>query len=111
MNPPTRIFLIAMFSVASLAAEPVKVVFWNLEWFPGGHGFQSCWQGKPLAQRLTLPSTPSENPKYPPFPDACFDHVFAKGAKIVSSAVFTPESEPSDHRPVVVEVALAGTTP
>ncbi|MFZ4682662.1 MAG: endonuclease/exonuclease/phosphatase family protein [Terrimicrobiaceae bacterium] len=74
-------------------------------------GFQSCWQGKPLAQRVTLPSTPSKNPKYPPFPDACFDHVFVKGAKIVSSSVFTPESEPSDHRPVVVEVALPGTTP
>jgi len=69
-------------------------------------GFQSCWENVPLAQRVTLPSSPSKNPKFPPFPDACFDHVFVKGAKVLSATVDKPDPAPSDHRPVIVEVEL-----
>lgn len=69
-------------------------------------GFQSAWKDVPFAQRVTLPSAPSKNPKYAPFPDACFDHVFLKNAKIDSASVVTPEPNPSDHRPVVVNITL-----
>ncbi len=73
-------------------------------------GFQSCWLGKPLAQRVTLPSSRRKNPTLPPFPDACFDHAYVKGAKVVSSSLFISATNPSDHRPVVVEVELPAAT-
>ncbi len=69
-------------------------------------GFQSAWKDVPFAQRVTLPSTPSRNPKYPPFPDACFDHVFFKNAQVASASIATPEPNPSDHRPVIVDITL-----
>lgn len=69
-------------------------------------GLQSAWKDVPFAQRVTLPSSPSKNPKYPPFPDACFDHVFVKNVKVVSASAGTPDPNPSDHRPVIVDVVL-----
>ena len=69
-------------------------------------GLQSAWKDVPFAQRVTLPSSPSKNPKYPPFPDACFDHVFVKNAKVTSASAPSPNPNPSDHRPVVVTIAL-----
>jgi endonuclease/exonuclease/phosphatase family metal-dependent hydrolase len=69
-------------------------------------GFRSAWENVPFASRVTLPSKPSNNPKYPPFPDACFDHVFVKGAKVLGARVETFDPAPSDHRPVIVEIAL-----
>ena len=69
-------------------------------------GFESSWKNKPLKQRVTLPSAPSKNPKSPPFPDACFDFVFVKNARILTTSVNIPATNPSDHRAVVVEVAL-----
>jgi endonuclease/exonuclease/phosphatase family metal-dependent hydrolase len=69
-------------------------------------GFRSAWENVPFPQRVTLPSKPSRNPKYPPFPDACFDHVLVKGARVVSARVDVPDPSPSDHRPVIVEIAL-----
>ncbi|HRJ72802.1 MAG TPA: endonuclease/exonuclease/phosphatase family protein [Terrimicrobiaceae bacterium] len=69
-------------------------------------GFQSCWKDVAFADRVTLPSSPSKNPKYPPFPDACFDHVYVKGAKVLSASVGVFDPAPSDHRPVVVDIAL-----
>lgn len=75
---------------------------WSLE----RAGFVSGWQNVPFANRVTLPTKPSTNPKYPPFPDACFDHVFVKGAKVLSATVDTPDPNPSDHRPVVLMIEL-----
>lgn len=69
-------------------------------------GFQSAWENVPFKDRVTLPTKPSNNPKFPPFPDACFDHVFVKGAKITSARIEIPNPAPSDHRPVIVEIAL-----
>ncbi len=69
-------------------------------------GFQSAWQDVPFKDRVTLPSTPSNNPKFPPWPDACFDHVFVKGAKVVSATAATFDPSPSDHRPVIVDLEL-----
>lgn len=69
-------------------------------------GFQSCWKDVPFAERVTLPSVARPDSKFPPFPDACFDHVYVKGAAVTSAAVETLEPNPSDHRPVVVEIAL-----
>lgn len=73
-------------------------------------GFESCWKNRPLTERVTLPSEPSNNPQYPPFPDACFDFAFVKNAKFRSARVEIPAGKPSDHRPVVVELELP-TTP
>ena len=72
-------------------------------------GFRSAWENVPFAHRVTLPSKPSNNPKYPPFPDACFDHAFVKNAEVVSARVETINPAPSDHRPVIVEIALPGS--
>jgi endonuclease/exonuclease/phosphatase family metal-dependent hydrolase len=73
-------------------------------------GFRSAWENRPLADRVTLPSKPSNNPKYPPFPDACFDYVFVKGARIDSARVQILDPAPSDHRPVIVEISLPGSS-
>lgn len=73
-------------------------------------GFESCWKNRPLTERVTLPSEPSKNPKYPPFPDACFDFAFVKNGKFRSARVDIPAGKPSDHRPVVVELELPSTT-
>lgn len=69
-------------------------------------GFDWSWADVPFEQRVTLPSSPSMNPRFPPFPDACFDHAFVKGAKILSASVYTPETDPSDHRPIIIEIDL-----
>ena len=67
-------------------------------------GFSWAWEGVPFKDRVTIPSVPPRNPKFPPFPDACFDHVFYKGVKVSSASVTKIENNPSDHRPVSVEV-------
>ncbi len=67
-------------------------------------GFDWAWEGIPFEDRVTLPSTPSRNPNFPPFPDACFDHVFTKGVKVASASVAAFEHNPSDHRPVIVDL-------
>ncbi len=74
-------------------------------------GFTSCWKDVPFAQRVTLPSTPSNNPNYPPFPDACFDHVFVKGATVRSAEAAIIDPPPSDHRPVVVQLDIPSASP
>lgn len=67
-------------------------------------GFAWAWEGMPFEDRVTLPSTPSRNPNSPPFPDACFDHAFTKGLKVASASVAALEQNPSDHRPVIVDL-------
>jgi len=74
-------------------------------------GFVWCWEGIPFKDRVTLPSEPSKNPNYPPFPDTCFDHVFAKNVKLRSARVEVVEGKPSDHRPVVVELDFPSPSP
>jgi endonuclease/exonuclease/phosphatase family metal-dependent hydrolase len=69
-------------------------------------GYTWCWTNKPFADRVTLPTKPSTNPNYPPWPDACFDHAFVKGAKIISASAPNTSPEASDHRPVVLEIEL-----
>lgn len=69
-------------------------------------GFAWSWAQVPFAERVTLPSQPSNNPDFPPFPDACFDHVLVKGATIASVKVENLQPAPSDHRPVIVELQL-----
>ncbi len=71
-------------------------------------GFQWCWEGVPFEDRVTLPSQPSNNPAFPPFPDTCFDHAFTKNLELVSAGAPAIEPSPSDHRPVVVEVRFPG---
>ncbi len=70
------------------------------------NGFVWAWQDVPFKDRITLPSTPSNNPKFPPWPDACFDHIFVKGARVISASVATFDPSPSDHRPVLVDIEL-----
>jgi endonuclease/exonuclease/phosphatase family metal-dependent hydrolase len=70
------------------------------------NGFQSAWKDVPFKDRVTLPTKPSNNPKFPPWPDACFDHVFVKGASVTSASVVSFDPSPSDHRPVLVEIVL-----
>lgn len=68
-------------------------------------GFEWCWKGVPFEDRVTLPSAPPKNPNFPPFPDACFDHAFTKGLTVSSASVAVIDGKPSDHRPVVVDLA------
>lgn len=72
-------------------------------------GFTSAWENVAFKDRVTLPTKPSRDPKFPPFPDACFDHIFVKGAKIDSARIEIPDPAPSDHRPVIVEITLPGS--
>lgn len=69
-------------------------------------GFQSSWKGMPLHERVTIPSTPSGIPNLPPWPDATFDYIFVKGARLLNPRVEILDPAPSDHRPVVAEVEL-----
>lgn len=70
-------------------------------------GFQSAWKNMPLTERVTIPSTPSNNPNFPPWPDATFDYIFVKGARLLNPRVEILDPAPSDHRPVMAEVVLA----
>jgi len=74
-------------------------------------GFQSSWQNMPLTERVTIPSTPSKNPNLPPWPDATFDYIFVKGARLINPRVEILDPAPSDHRPVVAEVELPTLAP
>jgi hypothetical protein len=74
-------------------------------------GYQWCWEGVPFEDRVTLPTQPSNNPAFPPFPDTCFDHAFTKNLELVSAGAPAIEPSPSDHRPVVVEVRFPATNP
>lgn len=73
-------------------------------------GFDWCWTGVPFEKRITLPGGPAHNPKLPPFPDTCFDHVFTKGVKLASASVAEGEM-PSDHRAVIVDLAIPASSP
>ncbi len=138
MNLLSRIFLIAAFSGARLAAEPIKGVFGNVEGFPGGHpnptqaeadaqtalvqsivaglkpdiiGFEEVRdrEAEPIA-RKDLPGVSVQ---------VCRDFADETGAKTARQvapvsrmpAVVAPEPRPSDHRPVVVAIALPGDAP
>jgi len=70
-------------------------------------GFDWVWEGIPFEDRVTLPTAPSLNPQYPPFPDACFDHAVTKGVKVSSASVAALQPNPSDHRPVVLDLEYA----
>jgi endonuclease/exonuclease/phosphatase family metal-dependent hydrolase len=67
-------------------------------------GFVWGWKDVPFAERVTLPSKPSTNPQFLPFPDACFDHVYVKGATVAKAWTVQVPGEPSDHRPVLVDL-------
>ncbi|MEI8309383.1 MAG: hypothetical protein WCH98_01370 [Verrucomicrobiota bacterium] len=67
-------------------------------------GFKWVWDGVPHKDRVTMPASPSHDPKFPPFPAACFDHAFTKGVKVSSASVAAIEDNPCDHRPVQVNL-------
>lgn len=69
-------------------------------------GFTWTWEKTPKAERTTLPSQPQMDPSRPPYPDASFDHIFVKGARILGMEA--PKTDPiaSDHRPVVAELLI-----
>ncbi len=67
-------------------------------------GFKWAWEGVPFKDRVSMPSSPSHDPKFPPFPAACFDHVFTKGVRVTAARVAAIEDNPSDHRPVEVDL-------
>ncbi|MDX2079370.1 MAG: endonuclease/exonuclease/phosphatase family protein [Terrimicrobiaceae bacterium] len=69
-------------------------------------GFTWGWTDVPFAERITLPSKPSNNPEFPPFPDTCFDHAFFKNVRVRSARVVPVEPNPSDHRPIVFEIEI-----
>jgi endonuclease/exonuclease/phosphatase (EEP) superfamily protein YafD len=54
-------------------------------------GYQSGFEGLPLAQRVTHPGSHG-------FPDATFDFIFAKG--LTGSQPTIPQTNASDHWPV-----------
>ena len=58
-------------------------------------GFRWAWQGCPLPLRLTLPGAG-------PYPSACFDHIFYRGAdaRLLAAELGPPGRGVSDHRPV-----------
>ena len=60
-------------------------------------GFFWAFEGIPLRSRITIPGKGR-------YPDACFDHIFTRNlgrsvAKVLNSSA-------SDHRPVVVDLAI-----
>ncbi|MFN2507792.1 MAG: endonuclease/exonuclease/phosphatase family protein [Chthoniobacterales bacterium] len=57
------------------------------------NGFQWCWQGMPLQQRVTLP--PDKR-----FPAACFDHIFYRGARLEKAEALATSDTASDHRAI-----------
>jgi len=63
-------------------------------------GFSWCWQNIPFPQRVSLPSD-----KF--FPDACFDHIFVRNAKIKSARVIQTSRQSSDHRAITAGLELA----
>lgn len=63
------------------------------------NGFSWCWQGIPLANRITLPG----DQLYPP---ACFDHIFVRNGKIISARVIQTSAASSDHRAITAEVSF-----
>jgi endonuclease/exonuclease/phosphatase family metal-dependent hydrolase len=67
-------------------------------------GFVWGWKDVPFAERVTLPTKPSNNPNFAPFPDACFDHVYVKGATVARAWIEIIPGEPSDHRPIFVDL-------
>jgi endonuclease/exonuclease/phosphatase family metal-dependent hydrolase len=67
-------------------------------------GYKWAWEGVSFKDRISLPASPPHDPKLPPFPAACFDHVFAKGVKVSAARVAALPDNPSDHRPVEVEL-------
>lgn len=60
-------------------------------------GFTNCWEGVPLAQRIT-------HPKKGRYPGATFDYLFVRGGKLLGPPLLAPAWS-SDHQPVTVEVA------
>ncbi|MEP7077763.1 MAG: endonuclease/exonuclease/phosphatase family protein [Chthoniobacterales bacterium] len=66
-------------------------------------GFQWCWQGMPLASRITLPPDAR-------FPAACFDQIFFRGASLSRAWVSHTSPHSSDHRAVNVTLLLPDRT-
>jgi endonuclease/exonuclease/phosphatase (EEP) superfamily protein YafD len=62
-------------------------------------GFSWCWENIPFARRITLPADKL-------FPAACFDHIFARNAKINSARVIQTSRRSSDHNAIFAEMQL-----
>src|SRR5205823_2983397 len=62
-------------------------------------GFSWCWENIPFARRITLPADKL-------FPEACFDHIFVRNAKINSARVIQTSRRSSDHNAIFAEVRL-----
>lgn len=71
-------------------------------------GFTWGWKDIPFEKRITLPTHPTNNPDFPPFPDTCFDHAFFKNVTVLEARVVTPDPNPSDHRPIVFQIEFPG---
>jgi endonuclease/exonuclease/phosphatase (EEP) superfamily protein YafD len=65
-----------------------------------GAGFSWCWQNVPQSERVTLPPD-----KF--FPAACFDHIFFRNARLISSRVVPTSKQSSDHRAIVAALEPA----
>jgi endonuclease/exonuclease/phosphatase (EEP) superfamily protein YafD len=63
------------------------------------NGFSWCWQNIPFAQRISLPADKL-------FPAACFDHIFARNAKLNSARVIETSRRSSDHNAIFAELQL-----
>lgn len=69
-------------------------------------GYEWGWKNVEIEKRTTLPASPQMDPARTPFPNASFDHVFVKGAKILSCEAFPSSPLASDHRPVVLTIQV-----
>ncbi len=63
------------------------------------NGFTWCWQNVSFASRVSLPAD-----KF--YPAACFDHIFARGAKLSGARVIATSPQSSDHRAITAELEL-----
>ena len=63
-------------------------------------GFHWSWAGVPFEERVTWPAAG-------PFPDACFDHILTRHLpRETAEVLYKPESELSDHRPVLLKLEI-----
>ncbi len=64
------------------------------------NGFTWCWQNTPFPSRISLPGDNF-------YPAACFDHIFFRGAKLLSARVIPTSPQSSDHRAIAADLELA----
>lgn len=73
------------------------------------NGFSWGWEGVEFADRITLPGQTTLRGDV--YPDTCFDHAIVRNGTIQSCRIETFTPDPSDHRPVILELSRKKNLP